>query len=165
MNVGATYRIQFHKGFGFLEARSLLPYLRNLGITTLYSSPLFKARRGSLHGYSVTNPLELNPELGSKAAFDHLVIKLKAQGMGLMLDVVPNHMAMSPHNPWWMDVLENGAKSPYAVFFDIDWLPSKGPCTTRAPAGTGKTFRPALEDQELQLTLGRRLRMFQGIIS
>ena len=90
----ATYRLQLHRGFGFLEARSLLPYLKNLGITTLYSSPLFQARRGSLHGYSVTNPLELNPELGSKAGFDHLVHKLKVQGMKLLLDVVPNHMAM-----------------------------------------------------------------------
>ena len=77
----ATYRLQLHEGFGFLEARSLLPYLRDLGITSLYSSPLFQARRGSLHGYSVTNPLELNPELGSKAAFDHLAHKLKTHGM------------------------------------------------------------------------------------
>jgi (1->4)-alpha-D-glucan 1-alpha-D-glucosylmutase len=149
-----TYRLQFHQGFGFLEARSLLPYLKNLGITTLYSSPLFQARRGSLHGYSVTNPLELNPELGSKAGFDHLVHKLKARGMGLVLDVVPNHMAMSPSNPWWMDVLENGARSPYAVFFDIDWHPSKGTLRDRVLLPVlGKPFGQTLEDQELQLSL------------
>jgi (1->4)-alpha-D-glucan 1-alpha-D-glucosylmutase len=151
----ATYRLQLHKGFGFLEARSLLPYLKELGITTLYSSPLFKARRGSLHGYSVTNPLELNPELGSKAAFDHLVHKLKTHGMELLLDVVPNHMAMSPSNPWWMDVLENGPRSPYAVFFDIDWHPTKGTLVDRVLLPVlGKPFGQALEDQELQLSLG-----------
>jgi (1->4)-alpha-D-glucan 1-alpha-D-glucosylmutase len=153
--LGATYRLQLHGGFGFLEARSLLPYLRNLGITTLYSSPLFKARRGSLHGYSVTNPLELNPELGSKAAFDHLVHKLKSHGMGLLLDLVPNHMAMSPSNPWWMDVLENGARSPYAVFFDIDWRPPKHTLENRVLLPVlGKPFGQALEDQELRLSLG-----------
>jgi (1->4)-alpha-D-glucan 1-alpha-D-glucosylmutase len=151
----ATYRMQFHRGFGFLEARSLLPYLRNLGITHLYTSPLFKARRGSLHGYSVTNPLELNLELGSKAAFDHLVHKLKTHGMGLLLDVVPNHMAMSPSNPWWMDVLENGAHSPYAVFFDIDWHPPKRTLEDRVLLPVlGKPFGQALEDQELRLSLG-----------
>ncbi|MEJ2671329.1 MAG: malto-oligosyltrehalose synthase [Deltaproteobacteria bacterium] len=150
----ATYRLQFHQGFGFLEARSILPYLKNLGITTLYSSPLFKARRGSLHGYSVTNPLELNPELGSKAGFDHLVHKLKVQGMELLLDVVPNHMAMSPSNPWWMDVLENGARSPYAVFFDIDWTPSKGTLHNRVLLPIlGKPFGQTLENQELKLSL------------
>jgi (1->4)-alpha-D-glucan 1-alpha-D-glucosylmutase len=152
----ATYRLQLHEGFGFLEARSLLPYLRDLGITSLYSSPLFQARRGSLHGYSVTNPLELNPELGSKSAFDHLVHKLKTHGMELLLDVVPNHMAMSPSNPWWMDVLENGARSPYAVFFDIDWHPSKGTLTDRVLLPVlGKPFGQALEDQELQLSLDK----------
>jgi len=152
----ATYRLQLHEGFGFLEARSLLPYLRDLGITSLYSSPLFQARRGSLHGYSVTNPLELNPELGSKAAFDHLAHKLKTHGMELLLDVVPNHMAMSPSNPWWMDVLENGTRSPYAVFFDIDWQPSKGTLTDRVLLPVlGKPFGQALEDQELHLSLDK----------
>jgi (1->4)-alpha-D-glucan 1-alpha-D-glucosylmutase len=151
----ATYRLQLHRGFGFLEARSLLPYLKNLGITTLYSSPLFQARRGSLHGYSVTNPLELNPELGSKPAFDHLVHKLRLQGMELLLDVVPNHMAMSPSNPWWMDVLENGARSPYAVFFDIDWTPAKGTLRHRVLLPIlGKPFGQTLEDQDLKLSLG-----------
>jgi (1->4)-alpha-D-glucan 1-alpha-D-glucosylmutase len=152
----ATYRLQLHQGFGFLEARSLLPYLRDLGITHLYASPLFKARRGSLHGYSVTNPLELNPELGSKAAFDHLAHKLKTHGMGLILDIVPNHMAMSGSNPWWMDVLENGAASPYSVFFDIDWLPPKRTLEGRVLLPMlGKPFGQALEDQELTLKLDR----------
>jgi (1->4)-alpha-D-glucan 1-alpha-D-glucosylmutase len=150
----ATYRLQLHRNFGFLEARSLLPYLRDLGVTTLYCSPLFQARRGSLHGYSVTNPLQLNPELGSKAAFDHLVHKLRVHGMQLLLDVVPNHMAMSPSNPWWMDVLENGARSPYAVFFDIDWHPSKGTLVGRVLLPVlGKPFGQALEDRELRLSL------------
>jgi (1->4)-alpha-D-glucan 1-alpha-D-glucosylmutase len=151
---GATYRIQFHAGFGFLEARSLLPYFRDLGITHLYASPLFKARRGSLHGYSVTNPMELNPELGSKAGFDHLVHKLRAHGMGLLLDIVPNHMAMSGSNPWWMDVLESGPASLYAVFFDIDWQPPKRTLEARVLLPVlGKPFGQTLEEQELTLRL------------
>lgn len=152
---GATYRLQLHRGFGFLEARSLLPYLRELGITDLYVSPLFQARRGSLHGYSVTNPLQFNPELGSKAAFDHLVHKLKLHGMGLLLDIVPNHMATSPANPWWMDVLENGSGSPYATFFDIDWRPPpKRTLQGRVLLPVlGKPFGQALEDQDLHLGL------------
>ena len=152
---GATYRLQLHQGFGFQEARSLLPYLRELGITDLYAPPLFKARRGSLHGYSVTNPLELNPELGSKAAFDHLVHKLASNDMGLLLDIVPNHMAMSSSNPWWMDVLENGAGSPYALFFDIDWRPPpKRTLEGRVLLPVlGKPFGRALEDRDLHLAL------------
>jgi (1->4)-alpha-D-glucan 1-alpha-D-glucosylmutase len=150
----ATYRLQLHQGFGFLEARCLLPYLKNLGITALYSSPLFQARRGSLHGYSVTNPLQFNPELGSKPAFDHLAHKLKAQGMALLLDLVPNHMAMSPSNPWWMDVLENGVRSPYAIFFDIDWRHPKGTLHDRVLLPVlGKPFGQTLEAQELKLSL------------
>ncbi len=152
--IGATYRIQFHREFGFLEARSLLPYLKDLGITHLYASPLFKARRGSLHGYSVTNPLELNSELGSKAAFDHLAHKLKSHRMGLLLDIVPNHMAISGANPWWMDVLESGPASLYAIFFDIDWQPPKRTLEGRVVVPVlGKPFGQALEEQELTLTL------------
>jgi (1->4)-alpha-D-glucan 1-alpha-D-glucosylmutase len=154
--LGATYRLQLHAGCGFLEARSLLPYLKDLGITHLYASPLFKARRGSLHGYSVTNPLELNPELGSKAAFDHLAHKLKTHGMGLLLDIVPNHMAMSGSNPWWLDLLEDGVASPYAVFFDIDWDPPKRTLKGRILVPIlGKPFGQALEEQELILKLSK----------
>lgn len=118
-----TYRLQFHRDFKFAAAEALAPYLHELGITDIYASPLFKARRGSLHGYSVTNPMELNAELGPPRAFDSLARKLKRLDMGMVFDIVPNHMALSPDNPWWMEVLEDGHGSPYAIFFDIDWHP------------------------------------------
>ena len=151
---GATYRLQFSRNFKFRASQALVPYLHGLGITDLYSSPVFKARRGSLHGYSVTNPMELNPELGSTAAFDTLLQRLKSRGMGLLFDIVPNHMALSPDNPWWMEVLENGPSSPYAVFFDIDWHPACVPLEGKVLVPIlGKPYGQALEAQELKLTL------------
>jgi (1->4)-alpha-D-glucan 1-alpha-D-glucosylmutase len=150
----ATYRLQFGPDFKFAAAQALVPYLDELGITDIYASPLFKARKGSLHGYSVANPMELNPELGSKRAFDTLAQRLKSRGLGLVFDIVPNHMALSPDNPWWMEVLESGPSSPYAIFFDIDWHPPN-----RLLEGVvllpvlGRPFGEALEEQELRLTL------------
>jgi len=150
----ATYRLQLHAGFTFSQVSGVVSYLWQLGISDIYASPLFKARRGSLHGYSVTNPLELNLELGSRASFDALGRKLRSHKMGLLLDVVPNHMALSKGNPWWQDVLENGQSSPYAVFFDIDWQP---PCRTLAHKVLipvlGRPYGQCLEDQELTLEL------------
>src|SRR3970040_1714977 len=99
----ATYRLQFNRGFRFEHARALLPYLHKLGVTDLYASPLFRARPGSRHGYDVTDPTRLNPELGTDEEFEALDQELKQLGMGLLLDIVPNHMAASPENPWWMD--------------------------------------------------------------
>ena len=120
----ATYRLQFHKGFGFLDGRDLVPYLSDLGITELYSSPRYKARRGSSHGYDIANPLRVNSELGTEEDFDEMAEKLHHYDMGLLLDSVPNHMAASYENPWWTDVLENGPSSTYANYFDIDWHPA-----------------------------------------
>lgn len=120
----ATYRIQFNPSFRFTDARDLAPYLHELGITDLYASPCFKARKGSSHGYDVTDPLRLNPELGTEEEFEELVQKLKSYGMGLLVDIVPNHMAASSENSWWMDTLENGQSSAYSAFFDIDWHPA-----------------------------------------
>jgi (1->4)-alpha-D-glucan 1-alpha-D-glucosylmutase len=150
----ATYRLQFNPRFRFVDARELVPYLDMLGITDLYSSPLFRARRESPHGYDVTDPNRFNPELGQEEEFDALVSALKERDMGLILDIVPNHMAACSENRWWMDVLENGAGSPYAHFFDIDWCSSK-------KAVKGKVLLPilegpygrALENQELSLCL------------
>jgi len=122
----ATYRVQFNSNFRFADAEALVPYLHDLGITDLYASPRFKARKGSSHGYDVADPLRVNSELGTEEEFDRLATKLRQFGMGLLLDIVPNHMAASPENPWWMDVLENGRESRYARFFDIDWQP-QGP--------------------------------------
>jgi (1->4)-alpha-D-glucan 1-alpha-D-glucosylmutase len=120
----ATYRIQFHKDFRFVDGRDLVPYWSDLGITDLYSSPRYKARRGSSHGYDIANPLRINSELGTEEDFDELAEKLRHYSMGLVLDTVPNHMAATYENPWWTDVLENGPSSAYAGFFDIDWHPA-----------------------------------------
>jgi len=114
----ATYRLQLNHAFRFNDALKLVPYLKNLGISDIYLSPILKARAGSLHGYDVVDPRRLNPELGTEEEFENLVQHLKQQGMGLLLDIVPNHMAASSENPWWLDFLENGTTSPYAVFFD-----------------------------------------------
>ncbi len=119
----STYRVQFNLNFRFADAEALVPYLHDLGISDLYASPRFKARRGSSHGYDVADPMRINSELGTEEEFDRLVARLHQYGMGLLLDIVPNHMAASDENPWWMDVLENGRESPYANFFDIDWEP------------------------------------------
>lgn len=119
----STYRLQFNSGFRFVDGRDLVPYLADLGITDLYSSPRYKARRGSSHGYDIANPLRINSELGTEEDFDDMAAKLHHYGMGLLLDTVPNHMAASYENPWWMDVLENGPSSAYATYFDIDWHP------------------------------------------
>ncbi len=150
----ATYRIQFSRDFTFEACRELIPYLHDLGITELYASPLFQARRGSLHGYSVTNPMEINREIGSRSSFDTLVRRLKSRGMGILFDIVPNHMALSHENPWWMDVLENGPGSPYALFFDVDWHPPSGVLEGRVLLPIlGKHYSQALEAQELRLGL------------
>ena len=118
----ATYRLQFNKQFRFEDAHDLVPYLHQLGISDLYASPIFKARKGSPHGYDVTDPTCLNPELGTETDFDALVRELRSHKMGLLLDIVPNHMAASPENTWWQDLLDKGQESPYASFFDTDWL-------------------------------------------
>ena len=150
----ATYRLQFNRGFRFEDARRLVPYLHRLGISDLYASPILKARRGSLHGYDVTDPSRLNRELGTKHDFEALVTGLQTHGMGLLLDIVPNHMAASPENPWWMDLLENGPSSPYAAFFDIDWNPLGSTSKNKVLLPIlSSPYAQALENQELVLTL------------
>ncbi|KPK47005.1 MAG: hypothetical protein AMJ77_04455, partial [Dehalococcoidia bacterium SM23_28_2] len=148
----ATYRLQFNSSFRFPDAQALVPYLNELGITDIYASPIFKARRGSTHGYDITDPTRLNPELGTEAEFEALVQELKRHGMGLLLDIVPNHMAAISENQWWLDVLENGPGSPYAAYFDIDWRPDPA---SGVPANTvllpilGGAYRSVLENREL----------------
>lgn len=121
---GSTYRIQFSPSFRFADAFELVPYLRELGITDLYASPRSKARRGSEHGYDVADAVKINSELGTEEEFEELVQRLKQYQMEMLLDIVPNHMAASVENPYWLDVLENGRASIYADFFDIDWHPA-----------------------------------------
>jgi (1->4)-alpha-D-glucan 1-alpha-D-glucosylmutase len=117
----ATYRIQFRNGMTFDRAAALVPYLKRLGISHLYASPIFTATGGSTHGYDVTDANEIDPVIGGREGFDRMVKALKAEGLGLILDIVPNHMAASLENAWWRDVVENGQKSRYARHFDIDW--------------------------------------------
>jgi (1->4)-alpha-D-glucan 1-alpha-D-glucosylmutase len=122
----ATYRIQFNRTFPFTNAQALVPYLHRLGITDLYTSPFLKARPGSPHGYDVTDHAAINPEIGSDEELAALSAELKRHDMGLVIDIVPNHMGIDDEsNRWWWDVLENGPSSPYAKFFDIDWTPPK----------------------------------------
>jgi malto-oligosyltrehalose synthase len=117
----ATMRLQFHKGFRFADAEKLVPYFDRLGISHLYASPITTARPGSMHGYDVIGPHRVNPELGGEDALISLVATLRGAGMGLIVDIVPNHMAADAANPWWFDVLRNGRASRYAAYFDIDW--------------------------------------------
>ncbi len=118
--IGSTYRLQLH-GLGLAGARRLVPYLAMLGIETLYLSPILAAVPGSTHGYDVIDPEHLDPALGSDEDFRSLLHDLDARGMRVLLDIVPNHMAANPANPWWWDVLRRGRTSPYADVFDIDW--------------------------------------------
>lgn len=119
----ATYRLQFNHLFKLSHALELVPYFHALGITDYYCSPLTKAQKGSLHGYDGLDYSQINPEIGTETEWRQLVEALKAKGMGLLLDIVPNHMCASPLNKWWNDVLENGADSPYAHYFNINWDP------------------------------------------
>jgi len=122
----STYRLQFNNTFHFEDARKLVPYLYALGISHCYSSPILKARAGSPHGYDIIDHNQLNPEIGTAEELRQLAAELKARGMGLVLDIVPNHMGVGDgDNPWWQDVLQNGRASAYADFFDIDWEPLK----------------------------------------
>ena len=126
MTPRATYRLQFHADFTFADAEAIVPYLHDLGISHVYASPITAATAGSSHGYDVADPTRINPELGGDDAFRSLAAALRARDMGAIVDIVPNHMAASPENPWWADVLQHGRESRYARFFDIDWSRHKG---------------------------------------
>ncbi len=121
----ATYRVQLHKDFTFDDAAALAAYLAGLGFSHLYASPVMAARPGSTHGYDIIDHNRFNPELGGEEGFERLVAALHAQGLGLILDIVPNHVGIGPDNQAWMDVLEWGQRSPHALDFDIDWKSSR----------------------------------------
>src|SRR5438067_11599048 len=151
--VRATYRLQFHKGFTFHDAAALVPYLAQLGISHIYASPLMEARPGSTHGYDIVNHNRLNPEIGTAAEFEALVAALKSHGMGLILDIVPNHMGVGgADNAWWLDVLEWGEASPYAAYFDINWDPLREDLQGRVLLPVlGDQYGAALENGEIEL--------------
>ncbi len=133
----ATMRLQLHKGFPFDAAARLAPYMARLGISHLYASPILTARPGSMHGYDVVDPTRVNPELGGEDGFRRLVAALRAERLGLVVDIVPNHMAIGNQNPWWLDVLRHGRASRHAHVFDIDWHPDN-------PLLDGKVLVPVL---------------------
>jgi (1->4)-alpha-D-glucan 1-alpha-D-glucosylmutase len=149
----ATYRVQLNRDFRFVDATRILDYLHTLGISDLYLSPILASRKGSGHGYDVTDPSRINPELGSEEEFLTLQTELQNRGMGLLLDTVPNHMAASAENPWWMDVLENGTQSAFASFFDIEWHPHARSLDGRILLPVlGRPFGEALDAGEIKLT-------------
>lgn len=136
MTPRATYRLQFGPGFGFADAASVAPYLARLGVSHVYLAPVFAARPGSTHGYDVTDPARLNPELGGEAGFHAMAAAFRAEGLGIVLDIVPNHMGIGGDtNAYWLDVLANGPESRFATWFDIDW-----------DAGGGRVVLPVLRE-------------------
>ncbi|HTY21572.1 MAG TPA: alpha-amylase family glycosyl hydrolase, partial [Desulfomonilaceae bacterium] len=151
----ATYRIQFNPSFGFRAASRIVSYLAQLGISDIYASPIFRARKGSTHGYDVVDPNQLNPELGGPSDLEYLATEIKKYRMGWLQDVVPNHMAFDGENQILMDVLEHGESSKYFGFFDIDWdhpyTSIKGKLL--APF-LGRFYGLSLEDKEITLKYG-----------
>ena len=136
----ATYRLQFNPEFTLRQAQELISYLNELGISDCYASPLFKARPGSSHGYDICDHSQLNPEIGTEGELEAFTDALRDRGIGLILDVVPNHMSISSANAWWLDVLETGPSSRFAGYFDIDWHSVR-------PDLENKVLLPILEDQ------------------
>ena len=150
---GATYRLQLGSRLTFGGACDLVPYLTELGITDCYLSPILQPCAPESHGYDVADHAQLNQALGGEPAYQALADALRAHGMGQIVDVVPNHMGISGgRNAWWQDVLENGAASPFATFFDIDWEPAK-------PELRHRVLLPILEDHYGRVLENQELRL------
>ena len=149
----ATYRLQFTSQFTFEHARAIIPYLAQLGISDVYASPILKPRPGNEHGYDICDHGQINPALGGESGFDALAETLHEHNMGLILDVVPNHMGINTDcNVWWSDVLENGPSSVYADYFDIDWEPPRIELHNRVLLPVlGDQYGLVLESGELRL--------------
>jgi (1->4)-alpha-D-glucan 1-alpha-D-glucosylmutase len=149
----STYRLQLNCSLTFDDARELVPYLNDLGIDSLYVSPILKARPGSMHGYDVIDHGQLNPEIGSLETLERFVGQLREFGMGLIVDVVPNHMCVSDLSNWrWCDVLENGPSSPESQFFDIDWNPPREDLANKVLLPRlGDQYGRVVENQEIQV--------------
>jgi (1->4)-alpha-D-glucan 1-alpha-D-glucosylmutase len=150
---GATYRLQLGSGFTFLEAGALVPYLAELGITDCYLSPILETCAPGSHGYDVADHGRISHALGGEAGYRALTDTLRAHGLGVLLDIVPNHMGISRgRNAWWQDVLENGSASPYASFFDVEWEPPK-------PELKNRILLPILEDHYGRVLERQELRL------
>ncbi len=153
----ATYRVQLHAGFTFRDARRIVPYLSELGVSHCYSSPYLKARPGSTHGYDITDHRVLNPEIGTEEDYADWIKTLREHHLGQILDMVPNHMGVvGNENPWWNDVLENGPASPYAAYFDIAWYSSP------RPQLQGRVLIPILGDPYGKVLEAGQLRLAFG---
>lgn len=153
---GATYRLQFTPSFGFKQAGEILDYLTQLGVSCIYASPIFKARRGSTHGYDIVDPNQLNPELGTAAEGEELMAMVRRRGMMWLQDIVPNHMAFDGQNTMLLDVLENGPNSRYFRFFDVEWDHPYGGIKGRLLAPfLGNFLGECLENGEIQLQYGQ----------
>ncbi len=150
----ATYRLQMQPGFGFEQASAIIDYLSDLGVSHLYTSPFLQATSGSLHGYDIVDPTHINSELGSGESYQSLCEAIKNAGLGLMIDSVPNHMAiLGKENPWWWDVLENGHASHYAAYFDVDWDSSEEHLSNKVLLPLlGDHYGRVLENKEFTLS-------------
>ncbi len=159
----ATMRLQFHKGFTFDDAIAVVPYLASLGISHLYASPIMTARAGSLHGYDVVDPTVISPELGGEAGFRRLVAALREAGLGIIIDIVPNHLAVGADNRWWLDVLQHGRQSAYAHFFDIDWEPDDPALKDKVLLPVlGRPYGDALREGEIQLVFNESFDRYEA---
>src|SRR5215218_4782923 len=160
----ATYRLQLNASFTLNDARARVPYFHALGVSHLYCSPVLAARAGSTHGYDVADPTHVNPELGGDEAFVALAETAHAHGMGLVLDIVPNHMGIGPENPYWDDVLTHGPASRYAHWFDVHWRAETRRLANKVQLPVlGDSLDAVLERGELALEVtgnGVRVRYF-----
>lgn len=153
MNVPrATYRLQFSREFTFAQAAEILDYLQELGISDVYASPLFRAGPESTHGYDVCCFEEISPNLGGEQAFESFAAAARQRGLGILLDMVPNHMGGALTNRWWIDVLRNGPHSKYADYFDIDWNPPDSSLKN-------KVLLPVLEDHYARVLEAGKLQL------
>jgi len=156
----ATYRVQFHRDFTLKDFQKIIPYLKTLGISTVYASPIFAAVPGSTHGYDVTDPLLINPEIGTLDELRAIKTQLKELEINWLQDIVPNHMAFHPSNHWMVDVLEKGSESDFASFFDIDWNTNVEGGKLMVPF-LGSDVETVVGKKELQLVLHEKKPMFR----
>ena len=166
-NPVSTYRLQFNRDFSFNDTERILPYLQLLGIRTIYASPVFRAVSGSTHGYDVTDPLNINPEVGTEKQFNQLTKSAHKAGIGWIQDIVPNHMGFSVENPWIYDLLQKGRHSEWYRFFDLFDNPpddkSKGKIILPF---FGKTLNELIDSHELSVEInyeGFMLRYYENI--
>ncbi len=151
----STYRVQLHQQFSFEELKAIIPYLHELGVSAIYAAPIGSAIPGSMHGYDVTDPNRINPEVGTRKEMREIFELLRGKGMIWIQDIVPNHMAFSTHNTRLMDVLERGQTSPYYRYFDIDWEHESKELHGKVMVPfLGKEIRECLRAGELTLSVG-----------